>query len=402
MLHTGAAATTAMRKYAGGFPLMTLGAVVGFLGLVACTAGFVMAPKQAYFSYLFGFSYWVGLSVAALILLSIFHAVAAKWMVVLRRLVETMASTAPIFPLLFIPIILGMRQLYIWIDPPHTLPEHVAHLIAHKHPYLNVQFFLIRAAIYFACWMLISALLRRWSLIQDESGEVGLTLKQRRLGIGGLPVLALTLSFAAFDWVMSLDPTWVSTIFGVYFFAGSFVSAIALVIIASAYGQGENSFGRWMTAAHFHNLGKLLLAFTAFWAYIGFSQFLLIWIANIPEETPWYLVRTREGWKPVAYFLALGHFVVPFFILLSQKLKTKPRALARVAMWIVLVHAVDVYWLIMPILSPHAPAPHALDAAAWLGIGGAVVAFAVFRLRGQYSVPVRDPYLEHSLRYSQP
>ncbi|HZH04467.1 MAG TPA: hypothetical protein VEY30_11845 [Myxococcaceae bacterium] len=396
------AGAVSLQRYSGGSGLMRAAGAAGLLGLVGCVAGFVIAPKQAYFSYLFAFCYWVGIAVAGIILLAIFHATKAKWMVVLRRAVETVAVTPPIFALLFIPIALGMRQLYIWVDPPPTLPEHTLHLLHHKHPYLNVPFFLARAAFYFASWSLIGYLLHRWSVRQDESGAVNLTVKQRRLGVGALPVLALTLTFAAFDWMMSLDPTWVSTIFGVYFFAGAFVSVIAIIILAAAYGQGENSFGRWMTPAHFHNLGKLLLGFTAFWAYIAFSQFLLIWIANIPEETPWYLVRTRQGWKPVAYFLAVGHFVIPFFILLSQRLKTRPRALARVAAWILLMHAVDVYWLILPILYPHAPAPNPLDLAAWLGVGGVAVAFAIWRHRGRYAVPVRDPYLENSLRYTQP
>jgi hypothetical protein len=186
----------------------------------------------------------------------------------------------------------------------------------------------------------------------------------------------------------------------VYWFAGSFMSAFAVIILAAAATRDDpDGFGHHLSAEHFHSLGKFMLAFTAFWAYVAFSQFMLIWIANVPEEVPWYILRINGGWKWVGAFLAVFHFLVPFFLLLSRDRKRDPRRLARVAAWMLLVHFVDVYWLVMPHLHADGPQPSIFDLTAFLGVGGAAAAFLVFRMRGTASVPVKDPYLQDSLRY---
>jgi hypothetical protein len=305
----------------------------------------------------------------------------------------------PVFVLLFVPIALGMRHLYPWFDV-HALSGEMLHAAEHKTPYLNPGFFVVRAAIYFAVWIAVAFLLRAWSVRQDAAGGVALTLRQRRLGAGSLPFLALTMTFAAFDWMMSLDPRFFSTIFGVYWFAGSFMAAFAVVILAATATRADpTAFGHHMNLEHFHSLGKFLLAFTAFWAYVAFSQFMLIWIANIPEEVPWYILRIDGGWRWVGAFLALFHFVVPFFLLLSRDLKRNPRTLSWVAAWLLFVHWVDLYWLVMPHLHASGPRPSLLDLTAFVGVGGVAIAFAVLRMRGVAAVPVRDPHLEDSLRY---
>jgi hypothetical protein len=276
----------------------------------------------------------------------------------------------------------------------------MAHAVEHKLGWLNPTGFVVRAAIYFAVWIVVANLLRSWSVRQDAEGAVALTLKQRRLGTGALPFLALTLSFASFDWMMSLDPRFYSTIFGVYWFAGSFMGAFALVIIAATATRDDpTAFGHHMNLEHFHSLGKFMLAFVAFWAYVAFSQFMLIWIADIPEEVPWYILRIEGGWRFVAFFLALGKFLVPFFLLLSRDLKRSPRALSWLAAWLLFTQWVDVYWLVMPHLHAEGPSPSLLDLTAFVGVGGAAVAFTVLRMRGAATVPVRDPHLEDSLRY---
>src|SRR5262249_42971530 len=229
-----------------------------------------------------------------------------------------------------------------------------------------------------------------------------LTVKQRRLGAGSLPFLALSITFAAFDWLMSLDPTWYSTIFGVYYFAGSFLGAIALLTLTTALARGANLFGSLVSPDHYHNLGNFLLAFTVFWAYIAFSQFMLIWIANLPEEVTWYLVRTGGKWRAVAVALAMAQFVLPFFALLSSEIKRNPRTLAAVAAWILVWHYLDVYWLVMPALHREAPAPHWTDLAAFAGVGGIAVAYTLWTLRGSYTIPVGDPYLHASLQFRRP
>ncbi len=389
-----------LSPWQGGRRPLVIAGGAGAAGLLLTLAGaLAFDPRRALFAYLVAFVYWLGLALGALILLGALHASNARWPVVLRRFLETVPQVIPVFVLLFVPLALGMRHLYPWVDP-HALQGEMAHAVHHKVPYLNPTFFVVRAAIYFAFWSAVAWLLRAWSVRQDSLGGVTLTRRQRRLGTGSLPFLALTMTFAAFDWMMSLDPRFFSTIFGVYWFAGSFMGAFAVVIIAAAATRGDpTAFGHHMNLEHFHSLGKFLLAFTAFWAYIAFSQFMLIWIANIPEEVPWYILRIDGGWRWVGAFLALFHFVVPFFLLLSRDLKRNPRAIAGVAAWLLLVHWVDLYWLVMPHLHPDGPRPSLLDLTAFVGVGGVAVAWTVLRMRGTASVPLRDPYLEASLRY---
>jgi len=259
--------------------------------------------------------------------------------------------------------------------------------------------------IYFACWIILAMRFRGLSKRQDTAGAIEATellQKQRNLAPGSLPLLALTLTFAAFDWLMSLTPTWFSTIYGVYYFAGSFVSSLSLLSIVTYLGRGKDVFGAGMNVEHTHNIGKLMLAFTAFWAYIGFSQFMLIWIAGLPEEVPFYITRLSRGWAPVGILLIIGHFFLPFGALLSRSLKRDPRKLIWVGIWILFIHYVDVFWLVIPTLTPEGLTVRWTDFTAFLGIGLIAVAFGVSRLRGQYTVPIKDPYLADSLRYRQP
>jgi hypothetical protein len=385
--------------YRGGGRVVRLSAATAVAGLGLTAVGFLSNPRQALASYLVAFVYFVGLALGALILLGSFHAAKARWPVVLRRFLETIPATLPLFVVLFVPIALGLSQLFVWVEPARLSGE-LLHAVEHKRAYLNVPFFLIRAGLYFAIWILVASRLRGWSVRQDSAGGHDLTLKQRRLGAGALPFLALTLSFASFDWMMSLDPRFYSTMFGVYWFAGSFMGAFAVLIIAAAVTRDHpGHFGHHLNVDHVHSLGKFLLAFTAFWAYIAFSQFMLIWIANIPEEVPWYVVRTDSGWGRVGIFLAAGHFLVPFFLLLSRALKRDVGRLKWVAAWLLLVHYVDIYWIIMPRIHEGGPSPSFLDLTAFVGVGAAALAVLVLRMRGSATVPVRDPYLEESLRY---
>jgi hypothetical protein len=319
-------------------------------------------------------------------------------MIVLRRPLELMGTSIAVFAVLFLPIALALRSLFLWVEPPATLSEHALHLLHHKAAYLNVPFFLLRSAVYFAIWIAVAFALYRWSIRQDETADAALTDKMRRLGTGSLPLLGLTITFAAFDWLMSLDPTWFSTIFGVYYFAGSMVGAVALLTLFAVYGPR----GEWGGLPHLHNLGKLLLTFTSFWAYIAFSQFMLIWAANLPEEVPWYLARLNRQWQGWAVLVTLAQFVLPFILLLSRSLKLRPRALGAVAMWLLLAHFLDLYWLVMPALHEVGPRPHPLDLTAFLGLGAAGLTFGLWQLRGRFAVPVGDPALAESVGYVQP
>jgi hypothetical protein len=380
---------------------------LGILGLLVTAEFYVFGAKADHGTvlagYLVAFVYWLGIAVTATIWNAIFHAAGAKWMVVLRRVLEGIGASLPIFLLLIIPVLLGMATLFPWVTPSSAMSHEQLELLTHKAPWLNVPFFLIRAVIYFLVWGAVSELLRYWSLKQDEVGGTEPTRLMRWLGAGSLPFLGLTITFAAFDWLMSTDPFWISTIFGVYYFAGSFLSAMCVVAIIIAINRNNvTGLGGAVSRHHLYNVGKLMLAFTAFWTYSAFSQFMLIWIANIPEESAWYVVRMKGGWANVGIFLIVANFFAPFFTLLSRSLKFRPRALAVVALWLMAVHYVDIYWLIMPALFPDGMHPHFGHLTAFLGVGGVAVATGLWRARGQFAIPIKDPNLSYSVRYTQP
>lgn len=383
----------------GGQGAVTRGAAVAAVALGLTALGVALDPQRGLWAYHAAFTYWAGVAVAALILLGAFHAVKARWPVVLRRVLEVIPRTLMLFLVLFVPVALGMRRIFAWVDPVASgLSGELLHLAHHRHPYLNVPFFLLRQLFYFGSWIVVGHLLWRWSVRQDAEKGVALTVWQRRLGTGALPLLAITLTFAAVDWQESLDLHHNSTIFGVYYFAGSFLSAVAVLVLALYALRREEAF-RGLNADHWHALGKLMLAFTAFWAYIAFSQYMLIWIANLPEEAPYFIHRTRGVWGWVGAILFLLHFVVPFFALLSRDLKRSPGALALVAVWQLAFHYLDIYFTMFGGLMPAGPRPHWTDLTALVGLGAAGLAFAAWQLRRTTPVPVGDPYLEDSLRY---
>ncbi len=391
-----------LERFTGGARLMRFSAGAALLGLGLWGLGLWREPARALFAYLFSFVFWVSLALGALFLLAIFHASKARWPVVLRRMIETLALGLIPLAVLFVPIGLGLPHLYSWVNPEARFSGHALHLLHEKHGYLNVPGFLARAALYFAVWIAVGVLLHRLSARQDEHGELIATQRQRRLGAGALPFLAITLTFAAFDWLMSLHPNWFSTLFGVYYFAGAFLGAVSVLTLVTLLARGPNLYSALVTPAHWHNLGKFQLAFVSFWAYIAFSQYMLIWIANLPEEVVWFLERTRGGWRSYSVALVVVHFVIPFIVLLSRRVKLRARALALISTWLLVVHALDLYWLVLPTLHPDGPRPSWMDLAAFIGVGGVCVAFCTWRLRGQYTAPIRDPFLADSLHYVQP
>ncbi|WP_223640398.1 hypothetical protein [Corallococcus sp. EGB] len=389
-------------RFEGGQRALTISAALGVLGLAATAVGAFLDVRHALAGYLFGFTYWLGLSLGALLLLATFHASKARWPVVLRRALEVAGAIAPLFVLLFVPLLLGMRHLFPWVAPTADLGEHTLHVLDHRRVYNNMPFFLVRAVLYFVTWSVVGSLLYRWSVQQDTTGDVRWTLWQRRLGGGSLPALGLTFSFMTLDWMMSLDATWESSIYAAYVFSGAFVGGLALMIVLGAATRDTRHFGSLLSPGHYHRLGTLLFAFVCFWAYIGYSQFMLIWVAGIPEEVTWYRVRLDDGWAVVSLVLLLGHFVIPFGLLLSRQLKARPRPLAVVSLWMLLMHAVDVAWLLFPSLFPeHVVIPWTAF-TAWVGVGGLSMAAALWLSRGGYPVPVSDPYLVHSLQVRPP
>jgi hypothetical protein len=392
-------------RFTGGIKWMGAFAVIGVVGLVVIALGLLGegTRAQAYHAYLAAFAYWFAVAACGLLLLLVLHTAGARWPTVIRRPIEGVVGTLPIFVLLFIPIGLGLGVLYPWVNPEQSFDAVQLHHFHHKAPYFNLTFFWVRQALYAVVIVGVGTLMLSWSNRLDEVGGHDLIRKKRRVSAGAIPFVALALTWASFDWLMTLTPLWQSTMYGVYYFAGGFLSAIAVVTLATVLTRNDRAlFGWWATRHHHHNLGKLLLAFTAFWAYIGFSQFMLVWVANLPEEVPYYWVRLKTDWRPVSQFLMIFHFAVPFALLLSRTVKLIPNYLAVLSVYTLVVGMVDVWWLVMPKLHPEGPVFSLYDLAAFVGVGGVAVAFGIFRLRGRYMIPVRDPYLEDSLRYVQP
>ncbi|MBA3886996.1 MAG: quinol:cytochrome C oxidoreductase [Acidobacteria bacterium] len=376
--------------------LPVVGGVGALLGVAACAILGAANPTQFFFSWLVAFLFFLSLALGALYFVLIQYAAQGGWGIVLRRIGETTFATIPVMAILFLPLLFGLGSLYPW--SVSGAAEHDA-LLRWKEPFLNVPFFLIRAGLYFACWSFIALLYYRLSRGQDATGDPAVSARLRRLAGPALIVLAVTQTFAVIDWIMSLTPHWYSTIFGLYFFAGSFVGFIALLAVVAVAMRRAGLLDTVISPEHLHDVGKFLFAFTAFWAYIGFSQFFLIWYANLPEETVWYKVRMEGSWLTVSVLLMVGHFAVPFFFLMGRAVKRRGSTLAVGGAWLLAMHFVDIYWLVMPALHPDGVRLSALDAAAFLAVGGCFVAAAGWLMRRQALVPLRDPRLPESLAF---
>ena len=304
----------------------------------------------------------------------------------------------PLVALIFVPILFALPTLFLWARPEAVAGDAI---LLKKAPYLNVQFFIVRAVIYFLFWMVCAWLLTKWSAAQDrgeESLDAAGMVRFRTLSAPGLLFLVLTITFATTDWVMSLDPHWFSTIFGLMFTAGFGLSAFALTIaVLAAIGPVGALAGR-LTPRHFHDLGKLLLAFTMLWAYLNFSQFLIIWSGNLPEEIPWYIERMRGGWGVIALLLVVGHFALPFLLLLSEDLK-KSRWLPRVAIFILVMRLVDTIFLVGPTFAHEGFPIHWMDIVIPAGLVGLWLFLFARHLRSQPLMPINDPYLKEAFAH---
>ena len=361
-------------------------------GAVLLVLGFVLDGRQAMFSYLAAWIFVASVSVGALFWIAIAHATNATWMVVLRRRAEDVTSALPVIALLFLPVLAGLGTLYPWARPQSGWDDRMREAVIPKEGYLNAPFFILRSVIYLASWVLVAELLRR---ISQRGGE-DVAGKQRTVAAVALPLLAFTLTFAAFDWLMSLDPTWSSNVFGVYLFGGGFGAAIGLLCFI-AFGPTGSRVAE-ATAEQSHAMGRLLLTFVIFWMYIAFCQYLLIWIADLPDEVGWVKLRTTGSWGELAVVIAAVHFFLPFFALLPRGVKRRPSVVAWMGAWLVAAHFLDMHWVVLPEL--HAAwHPHWLDLAALLFVGGASVLVSLLRARLKPSMPLGDPRLEAGLHY---
>jgi hypothetical protein len=376
--------------------LPRLAGAVGLAGLLLSGALYRGDPTRFYYAWLLAFLYFLSLALGGLCYVLMMQAARAGTSVSVRRLGESLMATLPLFVPLFVPVLLGLHHLFEWTHADAVARDVV---LTHKRPYLNVPFFVLRAAVYFLVWGGTAWWFYRRSLQQDRSGDAELTRRMQTAAPPALVALGVTVTFAAFDWIMSLQPHWSSTIFGLYFFAGSFVGAFALLALLATWLRGTGALGSLVTPDHLHDLGKWLFAFVAFWAYLAFSQYLLIWYANLPEETVFYAQRWRAGFQAVTVLLVLGHFAVPFFLLLSRRVKRSPRALAVGAVWMLTAHLVDLYWLVMPTQPLGRAAVHLVDVTTFVGVGGLFVATLAWLLGRHALVPVRDPRLGEALAF---
>lgn len=384
--------------------------VVGVLGAIALLIGVVLAPEQFFRSYLFAFMFWLGIALGSLALLMVQHLSGGAWGIVTRRMLESAAATLPILGVLFIPIALSFfthHQLYEWagggVGHEGAGLEGGAHdPIAHKIGYLNPTFFIIRAVIYFVIWSAMALLLNRWSTEQDRTGDPSLPTRMRILSGPGIVVYALTITFASVDWIMSLAPEWTSTIFGILTLGGQGLSAMSFMILMSAWLIKYEPFASVLKPRHFHDLGKLLMTFTMLWAYFAFSQLLIIYSGNLPEEITWYLDRMRGGWQYIAFALVVFQFSLPFALLLSRDLKRNANRLVFIASLALFMRLVDNFWMVEPQfhkanMSSLGLSAILLDIAAPVAIGGIWLAAFAYRLSQRPLLPVNDPYLADGL-----
>ncbi len=373
--------------------------VVGAVALVAGLAGAVISPDQFFRSWMIGFLFCLGLTLGSLGLLMLQHLTGGEWGLVGRRIFEAASRTLPLVTLFFIPILFGLPRLFLWARPEAVAADHILQM---KAPYLNVPFFIGRATLFFAIWLACMFYLNRWSDGQDR-GEVAVTPADTRrfrvISAPGLLLYALTITFAGVDWIMSLDPHWYSTIFGLLLFAGHGLAAFAFVIAVLAVISAVEPVASVVSARQFHDLGKLLLAFVMLWAYLAFSQFLIIWAGNLPEEIPWYVERIRGVWGYVALLIALGHFALPFVVLLSRDLKKDRGLLAKVAIAILLMRLVDIIWLVAPAFPHQGFAIHWMNVVVPVGLLGIWLFLFARQLRSRPLLPLNDPYFKETFAH---
>lgn len=368
---------------------------VGIVGLLASGVGYFLDHEQFFFSYLVSFTFFSSIALGSLFFVMLQHVTRSEWSVVLRRIPEAISSNIFYWALFIIPVILGMHSLFHW-----THADALAHdnVLQGKEPYLNTPFFIIRQIIYFGIWGFLGYRLYKNSIKMDETGDWGLQTLLRRTSGPGIFIFAITLAFASFDWLMSLDPHWYSTIFGIYYFAMSFQGLFALLILIVFYLWKKGLLTDTIQESHIYDLAVQMFGFTVFYAYIAFSQFLLIYYASIPEETIWYLHRFEGGYEYLAWILLFGRFVIPFVVLLNKGTKTNFKVVTSISILILVSHFIELYWIAMPVLHEHGIHFNWMDVTTFLGLGGIFFGLFFYKFRKQKMVPVNDPKLEKSLR----
>jgi hypothetical protein len=366
--------------------IQTQSLFVGLVGAIASIAGAFLAPDSFFSAYLTGYMFWLGLSLGCMAILMLYHLVGGAWGTVIRRILEAGMMTLPMMAVLFLPILFNLKKIYFWARPEGLADPKIADI---AHSYLNFNGILIRYIFYFVIWIGMAFFLNRWSTEQD-SIEGRSTLRFRAISSIGLVIYSLTISFAVIDWVMSLQARWISTIYGLLFVAGEALSTFCFVVIIETILSKRKPMSEYLNETEIHDHGKLMFAFVMVWAYFNFSQWLIIWAGNLPEEIPWYMRRLHGGWEHVGLFLVVFHFAVPFALLLSRQLKREARTLVRLASWLIFMRVVDIYWHVEPAFHPtfHLSWLHFTVVA---GMGGLWLAYFFNNLRARPLLVLHAP-----------
>lgn len=368
---------------------------VGIIALVLCLIGAMLDRRQFFRSYLFAYVFYLGVTLGCTAIVMLQYLSGGSWGVVVRRVGEASMRTIPLLVLLFIPVIIGIPWLYAWSHADVVANDPV---LQWKRPYLNVPFFILRAGIYFAGWYMFALILNRWSHEHDRTGSAPLVRRLQLLSGPGLCFYGASVTLAAVDWLMSLDPHWYSTIFGMLVVAGQGLSALAfmilmLVVLSERGGPLESVIG----PSHLHDVGKLLFAFVMLWAYFSFSQLLIIWAGNLTDEIPWYMERLQGGWQWIGLMLVLFHFALPFAMLLSRNVKRSGRTIAQIAVFLLVMRLVDLFWLVAPDFDKAHFRVSWMDFLTPIALGGIWLAVLLRELRKWPLLPLRDPHLEDAI-----
>lgn len=368
------------------------GAVVAIGASALLILGAWLAPERFLESYLFGYVFWTGLSLGCFGLLLLHHLVSGRWGHVIQRFLEAGVRTLPVMAILVVPILMGTDHLYSWAG--HGSDGAHGH-VASKVAYLNVPFFLARTAAYFVFWIALGFLLTRWSRQQDVGGDTGQVRRMKIASAPGLIAFVLVGTFASVDWMMSLEPEWFSSVYGLMVLTAQGHAALSFGIVMLWLLRSSRPFSEIMTETHYHHLGNLLLALTVFWTYLAFSQYLIIWSGNLPEENFWYVNRQAGGWSIVALIILVGHFFVPFLLLLSRRMKRSIHSLALIAGGLLVMRLVEHFWLVKPAFFPEGFALHWTDLAAPVALGGVWTVAMVRQLRSAAFIASNDPRFEN-------
>jgi len=375
-----------------------IGMVLLVVGIVLGVAAFFVDHTRAVYNYLIAFTFMISIGVGALFLIALEYIVGADWSVPIRRVVEFFAATIPLLALLVIPLLFNIGELFHWSHPEAVAEDEILNA---KAPYLNVTFFIIRVFVLIGLWSLFYFFFMRNSKKQDTTKDQKLTTINIRLSAIFIPIFAFTITISAIDWLMSIEPHWFSTIIGVYFFAGTVIAALAAVTLATVLLKENGYLHPAMTNDHLYSLGALLFAFVNFWGYIAFSQYMLIWYADLPEETFWFMQKWEGSWAIFSIGLIIIKFLVPYITLVSQPAKMDPRKLKFISIWLLFAHFYDLFWFVMPEMEELSGGYSFswIDLVFPIAAVGLIILVFNMKAKKENLIPIGDPKLQRGLDF---